>query len=273
MLYTILADLVLPVHLAYVAFALIGQLLILAGLALRWPWVRNLRFRVIHLVMVEAVALEGLFGIRCPLTDIEDAMRHWGRGETYSGWTMTAPAVPRPPMIEEVEFRDWQPVAFQSEVAAPAMPEAEPAPEAKAEAASPDTFVGRILGSILYVQVDQKVLDQWYVAFGLFTLAVFVAFPPRLGAWTRLGFVAMTTLWIGGLFFAAAYYDWVLGHSVENAYPPLVTGLALLALGGVCGFQARRRGHAKAETQVPVSPATPPVSVSPNGAIVNSQGR
>src|SRR5688572_14826486 len=75
MFYKLLADSVVAVHLAYVAFVVLAQALIVVGLLCRRQWVRNLRFRVVHLVMVEAVALEGWFGIICPMTDWDKQLR------------------------------------------------------------------------------------------------------------------------------------------------------------------------------------------------------
>jgi hypothetical protein len=42
---------------------------------LRWRWVRNLPFRLIHLVAVVLVAAEALLGVVCPLTEWEFRLR------------------------------------------------------------------------------------------------------------------------------------------------------------------------------------------------------
>ena len=55
-MYGLLADLVVIVHFAYVGFVVIGQLLILIGIVLRWQWIRNPWFRLIHLAMILIVA-------------------------------------------------------------------------------------------------------------------------------------------------------------------------------------------------------------------------
>jgi Protein of Unknown function (DUF2784) len=60
MVYGVLADVVGFIHLAYVSFVVLGQLLILLGIGLRWSWVRDLRFRVVHLAVILVVALESL---------------------------------------------------------------------------------------------------------------------------------------------------------------------------------------------------------------------
>jgi hypothetical protein len=75
MIYTILADLTVAFHLGYVGFVVAGQLLILVGVVLRWGWVRNLWFRLAHLLAIAVVAAESLLNIMCPLTDWEDNLR------------------------------------------------------------------------------------------------------------------------------------------------------------------------------------------------------
>ena len=74
----LLADFVLIVHFLFVAFVVGGFALIWVGAALRWNWVRNFRFRVLHLVAIAFVAAESIAGVMCPLTVWEDALR--GRG-------------------------------------------------------------------------------------------------------------------------------------------------------------------------------------------------
>ena len=72
---TLLADLVLFIHFAFVLFVVGGLALIWIGAALGWAWVRNLWFRVAHLGAIAFVATEALAGIWCPLTVWEDALR------------------------------------------------------------------------------------------------------------------------------------------------------------------------------------------------------
>jgi hypothetical protein len=75
MWYGVLADFVVVVHLAYVAFVVLGQLVIIAGAAFRWQWIRNFSFRLIHFAAIVIVALEAVFGIECPLTIWEYRLR------------------------------------------------------------------------------------------------------------------------------------------------------------------------------------------------------
>src|SRR5262245_59338432 len=89
MVYRVLADLVVAVHFAYVAFVVVGQLLILFGILLRWGWVRNRWFRVAHLAAILIVAAEAVLNIACPLTVWEQRLRTLGglptRGGTFIG--------------------------------------------------------------------------------------------------------------------------------------------------------------------------------------------
>ncbi|HKA42655.1 MAG TPA: DUF2784 domain-containing protein [Burkholderiales bacterium] len=72
---TLLADVVLIVHFAFVLFVVGGLGLIWIGAAAGWRWVRNLWLRVAHLAAIAFVAGESLAGIWCPLTIWEDALR------------------------------------------------------------------------------------------------------------------------------------------------------------------------------------------------------
>ena len=75
MWYSILADVLVAVHVAYVSFVVLGQLAILVGIGRGWRWIRNVWFRLAHLAAIVAVALEAAFGIPCPLTIWEADLR------------------------------------------------------------------------------------------------------------------------------------------------------------------------------------------------------
>lgn len=75
MWYSLLADLLVAVHVGYVGFVVLGQAAILVGIMCRWSWVRNFYFRLAHLVAIVVVALEAGFGIDCPLTVWESELR------------------------------------------------------------------------------------------------------------------------------------------------------------------------------------------------------
>jgi polyferredoxin len=74
-LYNALADVVVVLHASYVAFVVLGELVILLGILLRWEWIRNRTFRIAHLGAILIVVLEAWFGITCPLTTWEDWLR------------------------------------------------------------------------------------------------------------------------------------------------------------------------------------------------------
>jgi hypothetical protein len=72
---TILADVVLIAHFAFVMFVVGSLPLIWVGAAAGWRWVRNFWFRSAHLAVITFVASEALAGVWCPLTIWEDALR------------------------------------------------------------------------------------------------------------------------------------------------------------------------------------------------------
>lgn len=72
---SLIADLILVLHFAFVLFIVGGLALIWTGAGLGWRWVRNLWFRVAHLAAILFVAGEALAGVWCPLTVWEDALR------------------------------------------------------------------------------------------------------------------------------------------------------------------------------------------------------
>lgn len=83
--YLWLADFVLLVHFAFVAFVVLGLCVIWLGYFRRWEWVRNFWFRAVHLLAIAAVAAEALLGIVCPLTVWEDRLRLLaGGGDRYA---------------------------------------------------------------------------------------------------------------------------------------------------------------------------------------------
>ena len=84
-LYTLLADFILVVHFAFVAFVVAGFIVIWIGYFLRWPFVRDLRFRLVHLLAMGFVLGESLLGFICPLTTWEEQLRVRAGGESYAG--------------------------------------------------------------------------------------------------------------------------------------------------------------------------------------------
>jgi hypothetical protein len=83
--YLLAADAVLLVHALFVAFVVFGLLLILAGGALRWAWVRNPWFRVSHLAAIGVVVAQSWLGVICPLTTLEMTFRQRAGDAVYPG--------------------------------------------------------------------------------------------------------------------------------------------------------------------------------------------
>jgi len=71
----LLADIIAIIHLGYVIYVILGFVLILLGIILRWKWIRNLFFRITHLLAIVGVACEALLGLSCPLTVLEYRLR------------------------------------------------------------------------------------------------------------------------------------------------------------------------------------------------------
>lgn len=84
-LYLLAADLALLLHVSFVAFVVLGLLLIFIGYALGWSWIRNPWFRWAHLAAISVVVLQSWFGVICPLTTLEMALRARAGATTYPG--------------------------------------------------------------------------------------------------------------------------------------------------------------------------------------------
>ena len=127
-----LADLVLYVHFAFVAFVVAGALCVVLGRILRWEWTRNARFRFAHLAAILFVAAEALLGIACPLTTWENRLRgdspdgagfiaYWLREFLYydfPAWAFTTLYLAFAVFVALLYW--WSPPRFQSHrVAAP----------------------------------------------------------------------------------------------------------------------------------------------------------
>jgi len=71
----LLADTILALHVAVVAFVILGEVLILLGGWRGWRWVRGFRWRVTHLLLMGFIAVQAWLGELCPLTVWEQALR------------------------------------------------------------------------------------------------------------------------------------------------------------------------------------------------------
>jgi hypothetical protein len=83
--YRTMADTVLTLHFAYVAFVVLGLAAILLGIVFRWSWIRNFWFRTVHFVMIAVVVFEAILGLPCPLTRWEDQLREMAGGSPEPG--------------------------------------------------------------------------------------------------------------------------------------------------------------------------------------------
>ena len=126
MVYSLLADVVVGVHVAYVSYVVFGQLLIWLGLLRRWSWIGNPWFRWTHLVMILIVGGEAVLDIECPLTRWERSLR-----------------------------------------------------EAAGQAVSGESFVGRLLHELIFVDWSPWVVNALHIIFALVVLGTFVLAPPR----------------------------------------------------------------------------------------------
>ncbi len=70
-----LADAVLVLHFAVVAFVVGGLVLVLAGHWRGWAWVDGWAFRLAHLGAIGYVVLQQWLGAACPLTTLEIGLR------------------------------------------------------------------------------------------------------------------------------------------------------------------------------------------------------
>ncbi len=85
----VLADGVLSVHVSFVAFVVVGLLLILVGGACGWRWILNPWFRAAHLAAIGLVVVQAWLGVICPLTTLEMYLRKQAGEATYGGTFMS----------------------------------------------------------------------------------------------------------------------------------------------------------------------------------------
>ena len=103
--YRIAADTIVIAHTAYAAFVVLGLCLILIGIACKWHWIRNFKFRVIHLAMIGIVVAESLCGVVCPLTTWEKNLRRLSGQMSYDGDFLAN-------WMHELLFYDFSPWVF-----------------------------------------------------------------------------------------------------------------------------------------------------------------
>ena len=75
MFYSVLADLIVVIHLGYVFYVVGGLIAILIGTWRGRKWIRNPWFRVTHLLAILIVISEIILKLNCPLTIWENSAR------------------------------------------------------------------------------------------------------------------------------------------------------------------------------------------------------
>jgi hypothetical protein len=78
------ADVVLIVHAMFIAFVVLGLIIIWIGWFRRWRWTRGIVFRVAHLAAIALVVVQSFAGWSCPLTDLENYLRIRGGQDPYA---------------------------------------------------------------------------------------------------------------------------------------------------------------------------------------------
>jgi hypothetical protein len=126
--YGFAADLMVGIHVAYVAYVVVGQLLIIVAAPMKWQWARNPWFRFTHLLAITVVAVEAVMGWPCPLT------------------------------VWEADLRALAGQAFDGS----------------------ESFMGKLLHNLLFINAPQQVLNTGYVAVMVLVLQGLIMYPPRL---------------------------------------------------------------------------------------------
>ncbi|MEO5655121.1 MAG: DUF2784 domain-containing protein [Nitrosospira sp.] len=78
-----LGDIILIIHFLFVLFVVGSLPLIWIGEWMRFEFVRNLRFRLAHIVAILFVVVESFIGMVCPLTLLEDRLRGGESGGNF----------------------------------------------------------------------------------------------------------------------------------------------------------------------------------------------
>ncbi|VAW93204.1 hypothetical protein MNBD_GAMMA23-498 [hydrothermal vent metagenome] len=83
--FLLVADIILLLHVLLVVFVVLGFVLIFVGKWRQWLWVRHRGFRITHLLVIAVIVVQSWFGIVCPLTTIEMALRARVGDAIYTG--------------------------------------------------------------------------------------------------------------------------------------------------------------------------------------------
>ena len=84
-LYSLVADVILVVHFAFIVFVLGGQACVVVGHFLNWRWVRNMTFRLCHILAIGIVVALSWADQLCPLTAWENSLRYAAGEQPYAG--------------------------------------------------------------------------------------------------------------------------------------------------------------------------------------------
>lgn len=84
MMRQLLADSILVLHALFIMFVVLSLFLIMIGIFRQWHWIKNLWFRLIHLLAIGFVVVESWLGSICPLTEWESRLRKAAGGVGYS---------------------------------------------------------------------------------------------------------------------------------------------------------------------------------------------
>lgn len=101
----LVADGILLLHFAFVAFVVLGLPAIWVGHARDWRFASSWRFRVVHLCAMAFVLVQSLFGQLCPLTLWEHQLRVLAGQQGYETTFMQH-------WLHRVLFFDFSPVTF-----------------------------------------------------------------------------------------------------------------------------------------------------------------
>ena len=69
------ADLILIIHFCIVLFVVFGLVALPIGYLRHYNWMRNIKFRASHILLMGFITLEAVLGITCPLTILENILR------------------------------------------------------------------------------------------------------------------------------------------------------------------------------------------------------
>lgn len=81
----LMADLLLSLHVLFIAFVVFGLVLVIFGGLRDWGWVRNPYFRLCHLGAIGFVVIQSWLNLPCPLTVWENQYRAEAGAIEYSG--------------------------------------------------------------------------------------------------------------------------------------------------------------------------------------------